>query len=91
MFFGCRNNLIAIVNIVRKRNQKHNKEKLNTEEVGESYDDEEENPFTNKQSRIQRANREYYVITILLNIVMIAASVVLQNIELVFNFLGAVC
>jgi len=40
---------------------------------------------------MKRANKEYYIITVILNIVMIAASVVLQNIELVFNFLGAVC
>jgi hypothetical protein len=32
MFFGCRNNLISIVNILRKRSQKHKKEKLKLDE-----------------------------------------------------------
>ena len=41
--------------------------------------------------RIKRANREYIIMTIALNVLMIVASIFLQNIELVFNFLGAVC
>jgi hypothetical protein len=94
MFFGARNNLIALVNILKKRSQRSKKKErlASNEEEGQGEDyEEEDNPFTNKLARIERANKEYIIITVLLYVVMIAASILLQDIELVFNFLGAVC
>jgi amino acid permease len=85
-FFGCRNNFINIVNIIRRK----------IEGVRESEikdDDEDSDIYFNDdlEARIQKANKEYKIFTVCLYATMLINAAVLNSIDIIFNFLGAVC
>lgn len=90
MFFGCRNNFISIVNILRRRSKRNKGNSLKNDEEQDREEDEELD-FIRKATKTKRANREYIIFTVLLYLVMVVASIFLDSIELIFNFLGAIC
>jgi hypothetical protein len=92
MFFGCRNNFIAIVNLMKKQCvQKSAYGRVDEDGV---ISEEQQYQELGGESKLQRQRRKdvlFYVATLGIHLVVSIISVFLNNIEDILNLIGAIC
>jgi amino acid permease len=88
MFFGCRNNFIALLQLLLAKDEVVKKWRQNSDNVEliSSYIQSEDNV-----ERKKKANRLFYIYTFSIFAVIVVTGVLLNDIEAVFNIIGAVC
>jgi hypothetical protein len=92
MFFGCRNNFIAMVNLIVKQCGK-GKAYGRVDEDG-VISEEQHYQELDGESKVQRQKRKdllFYISTLSIHLVVAIISVFLNNIEDILNLIGAIC
>lgn len=90
MFFGCRNNFIALLQLFLAKDEEQAAKKWrensdNIEQIS-SYIESGD-----KVEKRKKANRLFYIYTFSIYVVVVGTGVLLDDIEVVFNIVGAVC
>ena len=89
LFFGCRNNFVAIMNIVttngpyRPRYHQEGDDDANMIEVEGEQED--------RAALKRKKNRLFYLYTMIIYVIIIVLAYLLDDIEVILNFLGAIC
>jgi amino acid permease len=91
MFFGCRNNCIAILNLVGRSVGKDNYGKVDSDGVISEELYLEATASKSRKERLKRKNLQFYVTTLAIHVAVSTIAVFLNNIEDILNLIGAIC